>query len=253
MEINLGKFGTVQVWHKDMMGRLEDILILGNNARILKGKQPKKLDTFLRLRDTWEFIVKVHNENIKKDGSCIHEENLKQPMLNIVESETLRDLPCDNRGQIKYGDIFKSKVFNRTIEKRTRGKIEDRGIWANVYIMLDLAIWLDIDLKYEMYRVFIEEKILQHRDNGGNEFKELNILIDSLEQIPNKPDRYIHIAMLIRDKLKILENRGYNQKEHDAKVQQVREDIQKQAKTLIKMGMIKDYYQLRTFIINYPI
>ena len=253
MNVNLGKFGTVDVYHKTMMGRLEDILVLGNNARILKGKRPKELHTFLRLRDTWEFIVKVHNENIKKGGWAIAQENLKQPMLNIVESETLRDLPTDTQGRFKYGDIFKSKVFNGTIEKRNRGKIENRGIWANIYIMLDLAIWLDVDLKYEMYRVFIEDKILQHRDNGGNEFKELNILIDTLDNIPNKPQRYIDIAMLVRNKLKILENRGYNQKEHNAMVQQKREDIQKQAKVLISMKMINNYDDLQTFIINYPL
>ena len=155
--------------------------------------------------------------------------------------------------KIKYSEVFKQKLFNSTIRRQTRGKLENRGTWANVYILLDFAVQLNIQLKYEMYRVFIEEKILQHRDGGGDEFKELNILIDRLDNIPNKPQRYIDIAMILRDKLKILENRGYNKKDHDAKVQQKREDIQKQAKTLIKMNMINSYDDLRTFIINYPL
>ena len=247
MEINLGKFGTVEVYHKTMMGRLEDIAILANNANIINGEKTfdvkKKVRDFLENINTWNFIIEVNRKRY---------ENIDAVALS-TNREILDQLPKMSNDKIKYSEVFEQKLFNSTIRRQTRGKLENRGTWANVYILLDFAVQLNIQLKYEMYRVFIEEKILQHRDGGGDEFKELNILIDRLDNIPNKPQRYIDIAMILRDKLKILENRGYNKKDHDAKVQQKREDIQKQAKTLIKMNMINSYDDLRTFIINYPL
>lgn len=263
MEVNLGKFGSVNIWHKDMMGKADDILILGNNARILKGKQPKKLDTFLRLRDTWEFVIKVHNENIINNNtnclenrSCIHEEKSKQSTTSLVEYETLEDLPTDKREQVAYGEIFKTKVFNGTIEKRTRGEVENRGTWANLYILLDLAIWLDTDLKYEMYRVFIEDKILQHRDAGGDKFKELNVLIDNLPDRKGKNNQgcFITVSKLVWDKVKGKDgSKGYNEKEHNSVVQKNREEIENFAVKSIKMGIINSYPALKEFINNYPI
>ena len=253
MEINLGKFGTVHVWHKDMMGKLEDVAILANNANIINGEKTfnvkEKVKAFLRNVDTWKFIIKINMERYKSIGG--HPLNTNR--------EILEQLPRQSKNRINYESILKQKLFNTVIRRQTRGKLENRGTWANVYILLDFAVQLNVDLKYEMYRVFIEEKILQHRDAGGESFKKLNRAIDTLpDRTPElKPKGnkgiYINIAKLIRDKLNILESRGYNQEEHNAKVQELRDKIEDTAVNLIKMKMINSYSQLKTFVINFPI
>ena len=250
MEINLGKFGTVHVWHKTMMGKLEDIAILANNANIINGEKPfdvkKKVRDFLENTNTWKFIIEVNRKRY---------ESLDAVALS-TNREILEQLPKMSNSKIKYSEVLKQKLFNNVIRRQTRGKLENRGTWANVYILLDFAVQLNVQLKYEMYRVFIEEKILQHRDAGGEAFKELNILIDkSLVNAPKAPYRYINIANLTKEV--IGENdplpKGYNQKEHNAIIQKRREKIIDTSCTMIKMNIVKTYQQLEDFIINFPI
>lgn len=253
MGVNLGKFGVVHVWHKDMMGKLEDVAILANNANIMNGEKPfnvkKKVRDFLENINTWNFIIEVNRKRYENIDAIAFSTN----------REILDQLPRMSNGKIKYSEVFKQKLFNNVIRNQTRGKKEKQGVWANLYILLDFATQLNVKLKYEMYRVFIEEKILQHRDNGGDSFKKLNRAIDTLpDRQPHlKPKGnkgvYINIAKLIRDKLNILESRGYNQEEHNAKVQESRDKIEDTAVNLIKMKMISSYPQLKTFIINFPI
>jgi hypothetical protein len=54
------------------------------------------------------------------------------------------------------------------------------GTWAELFIMIDLANYLSPELKYKMYEVFINQKILFWRDVGGDSFKEFNKIIDTL-------------------------------------------------------------------------
>jgi len=68
MTVNLGKFGSVKIWHKTMMGKLEDVLEIGNSIREAKGLKPKRLDTYLRKKETWELILKVYNESLKSSS-----------------------------------------------------------------------------------------------------------------------------------------------------------------------------------------
>ena len=66
MNVNLGKFGTVDVYHKTMMGRLEDIAILANNVNIMNGEKTfdvkKKVRDFLENINTWNFIIEVNRK-----------------------------------------------------------------------------------------------------------------------------------------------------------------------------------------------
>ena len=74
-------------------------------------------------------------------------------------------------------------IFSTVAKIQNRGAFQNRGTWLNLYLLLDLAEWLDIDLWYEVKKTFVEGKILEYRDNGGEAFKALNDAIDTL------PDR----------------------------------------------------------------
>ena len=249
MEVNLGKFGSVNIWHKDGMGKLEDIAILANNANIINGYKSfdvkKKVKDFLENIDTWNFIIEVNKKRYESLDA-----------IALASNQAILDkLPKMKNGKVAYSEVFKQKLFNNVIRRQTKGKLENRGTWANLYILLDFATQLNVDLKYEVYRVFIEDKILQVRDSGGDNFKKLNKIIDTLPDRKGKNNKgiYIQISKLIRDKLDILDTKGYNKKEHDVIVQGKRDEIEKFAINSIKMGIINSYPALKTFIINYPI
>jgi hypothetical protein len=245
MTVKIGSFGTLDIGHKTKMGSLDDILAMGNTVRIAKGKQPKELKTWLRMDTTWEFIVKVYNEEVKSSVSI---------GTTLLESETLKDLPrTESDGKISYSQIFKTKVFKDIIHQQTRGSLANRGTKAHLYILLDLAIWLDVDLKYEMYRCFIEDQILEYRDSGGDMFKELNKAIDTLpdrhpELKPNgNKGCYINVSKMLRTKLE-LAGKGYNGEEYDSIIQKLRDDYESQLVMLINAKYVNSYQELKLAI-----
>ena len=77
-----------------------------------------------------------------------------------------------------------------------------------------------------IYKVFIENQVLHFRDSGGNEFKELNKLVKMLPNNRGQKD-YIEISLTMREKLSILETRGYNSEEHNSIIQEKRAEYQK--------------------------
>ena len=93
----------------------------------------------------------------------------------------------------KYPDLIKSR----------RGRYG--GTFAELYILLKIASMLDKDLEVEIYRVFIENKILDWRENGGENYKELNSLIDTLSDTNdhNNSNLYKKFAIIFRHKLEI--------------------------------------------------
>ena len=58
---------------------------------------------------------------------------------------------------------------------------------------------LDKDLGVAIYDVFIKSQILQHRDNGGDNFKKLNLAIEKYiaSSSGNNQDRFIQIVKLL--------------------------------------------------------
>ena len=88
--------------------------------------------------------------------------------------------------------------------------------------MLDLAIYFSPTLRLEMIDIFLESKILEWRYIGGDNYILLNKAIDTL---PDRIDKsnwgiYIEIARLFREKLNLVDTRGYNEKEHTAIIQE---------------------------------
>ncbi|EJF05826.1 KilA-N domain-containing protein [Thiovulum sp. ES] len=168
------------------MGKLNDVLEIGNEYRKEKGYKEIGLDEYLRRQETWEFIIEVEHKYGKT---------------------TKREIPVlekDDKNRVLYSKFLKQ--FS-VIKSQRGGKPENRGVWANLQIMLDLAIYLSPTLRLEMIDVFINQKILFWRDVGGDNFKEFNKIVDTLPYRKEKNNTGIYVSMSkrIRQKLSVLQ------------------------------------------------
>lgn len=127
-------------------------------------------------------------------------------------------------------------------------------------IALKIAAFMDVDFEAEVYRVFIEEKILQYRDEGGHEFKTLNIVIDSF--LPGREDKsnntgiYISVAKQLRDKV-FPEHTDWNNKD-DGNIwnspqatperMRLRHEYEAYLSRILKDGLVRDYEHLKEVI-----
>jgi len=71
---------------------------------------------------------------------------------------TIWEIPTKYNGKkVKYGEAIKK--FS-VIKSQRGGKPENRGIWANLHILLKGAMYLSPKLEYEIIDVFLNSKIL---------------------------------------------------------------------------------------------
>ncbi len=213
------------------MGSLNDVLAIGNSYRQNNGLRTIELKEWLSRELTWEFIHEVEVKYGKKTKS----ENLA--FGNYRRSN----------GQLEYSKLIKQ--FS-VIKSQRGGKVENRGVWANLQIMLDLAIYLSPTLRLEMIDIFLESKILEWRDIGGDNYVLLNKAIDTL---PDRIDKnnwgnYIEIAKQFRKQLGLVDTLGYNAKEHTAMIQEKRAKWEDRLIYSIEIGFITSFEQLKNIL-----
>lgn len=225
MSVRIGENHSIAIGHLNKMGNLNDVLAIGNSYRRNKGLKDIGLDEYLRRNETWEFIEEVELKYSKNPKREI-------PVLDK-----------DSKNRVLYSKYIKE--FS-VIKSQRGGKVENRGIWANLQIMLDLAIYLSPTLRLEMIDIFIESKILEWRDLGGDSYKELNLIIDTLPDRKDKSNQgiYIQIAKQFREKLEILDTTGYNEKEHNSFIQETRAKWLDRLISMIDTELITSYKQL---------
>lgn len=222
--------GNIRIGHLTQMGKLNDIFEIGNSYRIRENKKTKSIEAFLSMPDTWEFILEVEmqqNPNRRSDDL---------------------EIPRKDKGRkVKYGEAMKN--FS-VIKSQRGGKPENRGIWANLHILLKGAMYLSPKLEYEIIDVFLNSKILFFRDLGGDNFKEFNKIIDTLPDRRGKNNSgvYIQVSLLIRKKLEIFNTKGYNEEEHSAIIQRKRSEYLSNLTSMINVGLISSYPQLKEVI-----
>jgi hypothetical protein len=242
MTIKIGNFGTLQIGHLSKMGKVSQVVEMGNKNRKVKGLSEIPLEEILRKQELWEFIIARNTQKTidLNSGNFPEFENNDNSDISQSDYSQLKIFTNPN-GSIKYSELMK-KFPNLIKSKRGR----NGGTWAELYILLKIASMLDKDLEVEIYRVFIEEKILLWRDLGGDFFKELNKLIDTLSDTKEKNNtgNYVSMATKVRTKLKILDTKGYNQKEHDSFVQENRAEWLKTLSFAISIGWIKTFEEL---------
>jgi hypothetical protein len=236
MEVKIGRNYTVQIGHLTQIGKLNDVLAIGNEYREKRSLRKIDLKDWLRLESTWEYIIvrSKTKENPNFFNSAVTPQldfSIEKDIHNKVDFVTMMK---------KYKNVIFSK----------RGKYG--GTWADLRIMLDLANYLDPVLKDEMYEVFINQNILLYRDVGGDNFKEFNKVVDTLPDRIGKNNTgiYSHLSLLLREKLSIFDTRGYNQKEHDSLIQQKRGEYLKTLTSMVEVGFVKDYDNLKEVLVK---
>jgi len=250
---------TIRIGHLTKMGRVDEIITYGNLLRELRGLRPIKIEDILKTRDFWEFVIAMNtaleNEKLKKSKgqNCPFENsdnpNVENSTFDFYSDYSKLEQYIDNKGRVKYSQLIKQ--FPTLIKSVRGGKVENRGHYMHLNLLLKIATILDKDLEAQIYMIFIEGKILEHRDAG---VKRLNKAIDTLpDRQPHlKPKGnkgvYINVAKMIREKLSIIDTKGYNEDEHDKVIQEKREEYINKLVSFIEIGFITSYPQLKETI-----
>ena len=256
MEVKINQDLSFRIGHKTKMGKADDIFAHGNLMREQKGlKAFDKITDIIRKRSFWEFVVAVDTQNDEFQSG-------KFPLWNSSDFSIL-DESKDKKGRMDLVKLL--KLYPHLIKSQRGGKIENRGYWMNLHLLLKLATMLDPDLEVQIYNVFIKGKILEYRDSGGDAFKELNKAIDTLpdrikkakkRNIPiakNNKRVYIEVSKQVRKLLDIYDEEvwGYNDKEHTGEILSHRAELLKFLVNGIKHKMIVSYPQLKEVIKNF--
>jgi len=259
MSVRINQDLTIRIGHLTKMGRVDEIITHGNLLRELRGLKPIELKAILRKQDFWEFVIARNAQKIAKSQSGesplwnnSKSQSADTALWNIEGDYSRLEEYKDRHGKIKYSELIKQ--FPNLIKSVRGGRVENRGHYMDLYLLLKIASMLDKQLEVQIYEIFIEGKILEHRDAGGEAFKKLNKAIDTLpDRQPHlKPKGnkgvYINVAKMIREKLDIIETKGYNKDEHDRLIQEKREEYINKLVMLIEMGFVTSYPQLKETI-----
>jgi hypothetical protein len=245
MRIQIGSFGTLEIEHLTQMGSVSQVMEMGNARRKAKGLSELSIKDILRKQDFWEFVIS-RNTKIARQFKSTESGDLKTSGFIGIDSDysELKKFKTE-KGEILYSELITK--FPHLIKSK-RGKYG--GTFAELYILLKVASTLDKDLEVEIYDVFINSKILFWRDLGGDNFKEFNKIVDTLSDRigENNQGVYIQVAKKIRNKLDILSTKGYNEKEHHAFIQQKRTEYLSNLTSMVNVGLIKTYPQLKEII-----
>ena len=220
--------------HQTMMGNLNEFWDCGNAFRIQKGLPPKRLDHWLASIDTAEYVAAVERELLGKSDTSKY--------LNSSELEVI-----ENKGKSTVSRLTASSPLFKTRKGRYG------GTWAHLYILIDAATWLDADFKVQVYKTFIEGKMLQRRDEGGENFKAVNIAIDAY--LPDREGKdnkflFIHLANLIADKFSLPAVEKGKNRWNDATLHQTeaRSKIEDTLTIMLRTGLVRNWEHLKELV-----
>jgi len=218
MRVTIGEH-TLPIGHKNMMGSLTEVWKIGNAYRTKRGLPELDLNNWLRSPETLEYVKVVEEDLDLKPVESTHLEIHKSSLTKVVTSPLI-------------------------VAKRGKGG----GTWAHLYILLDAAARLDPQFKHKMYKTFVEGKLLQWRDDGGDEFINLNIAIDAYLPERDGMDNvnvFIYVAKQLKAKI-LSPYDTWN----TASLPQLekRAMLEKDLCNYLRLGMIRNYDHLKEVI-----
>lgn len=122
--------------------------------------------------------------------------------------------------------------------------------WGDLSLALKYAMYINKELEVEVIDTFINKKIIDFRILGIDYHKELNKLIDTLEDsrgVGRNKGKYINVSKMINSKSKGAYDKGWDNEKADVEAQTIRSDTQKELQMLIKKGYIKNYEQIKEY------
>lgn len=237
MQVRIGNY-VQPIEHKTMMGSLTHLWEYGNSLRASKGLVGKDLNNWMRSIETLELVRALENRYANQDvnnmcqGHIIETLDSKEDFIPKAA-----EMDKDARGQ----EVVKSQ-FVRT----KRGK--SGGTWVHLMLLLDAAAFLDAGFKVQVYETFINNKILQWRDEGGDNFLSLNIAIDAyLPDRVGKDNKGVYIQCAIRLKEKLQPDGGaWNTASHLQLERRAK--VEEQLVSLLRLGVVRDFTHLKELI-----
>ena len=115
MTVKIGSFGVLTIGHKTMMGKVSQVIEMGNRNRKAKGLEKILLDRILEKQDLWEFII-ARNTQILRDSNSRYSRELKNSDFVEVNDLELISIQSDYSslknfktlsGHIRYGELIK--------------------------------------------------------------------------------------------------------------------------------------------------
>ena len=232
MTVTIGH-NVFNIDHKTMMGNLNQFWDCGNAYRIEKGLPAKHLENWVRSAETAEYVAVVEKELFG---------------FKSVESTDYKN----SSGLV--GTITKTSTLFKT--KRGKGG----GTWAHLYILLDAATFLDPDFKFQVYKTFVEGKLLQHRDESGDRYKPFNMAIDQLPDRVGKDNKwlYINAANLLAERIGLpavsempVDDKGKPMNRWNAATAHqlsARADAEKMLTGMVQFGVVRDWEHLKDLV-----
>jgi len=175
-------------------------------------------------------------------------------------------LPITARQILK---LEKTQEFLEVVSKRLKipkdkvVKVTGRGRNARTYAQLHFLIYcaeqISPEFHFDVIDVFIDNHILQNRDDGGEHFKELNRVIDLyLPERENKSSNvsvYIQCAKLLKSKIFTIQEIAkcddcniWNSKFATSSRLKIRDEYENKLISFLEMGLIRDYEHLKELI-----
>jgi len=210
--------GTVKAEHKTGMVCVNDLILAGNQVRILNGKPHMTVQQLLKYQSLKDFVKAIQAE-------------IDEGHYNYYEIK---------------GDLIQ-------VKRREKSK----GTYAFLPIALKIASLMSPEFEAVIYRVFIEGQLLKLRDDGGNNFKKLNRAIDlylpDREEKKGNKGCYITVAKLLRQKIfpdkKQWENTNiWNTNKATGLHHDIRKEYESKLCAFLKMGFIKNWDHLKEII-----
>ena len=279
MAVTIGH-NVFNIDHKTMMGNLNQFWDCGNAYRIEKGLPAKHLENWLRSPETAEYVAVLEREfkyadstyyknPLESDSSkSVDSTDYKNPLeSDSSKSAVTADYKNDGSGEILNlpsrhikagGRLAESITKTSPLFKTKRGK--GGGTWAHLYILLDAATFLDPDFKYQVYKTFVEGKILQYRDESGDRYKPFNMAIDQLPDRVGKDNKwlYVHAANLLAERIGLpavsempVDDKGKHLNRWNAATAHqlsARADAEKMLTGMVQFGLVRDWEHLKDLV-----
>ena len=232
LDVKIGKFGILQVYHKTQMGSTKDVLAIGNLAREQKGLRTMELREILCKQSFWEFVVSLHNSNYPESGVLeIDYDKVKNKSGKIDYSQLVP----------KFPDLIQSKP----------GRYG--GTWAHIYVLLKMATMLDSDVEVLIYKLVLESQLLANREDGGEEWKRFKKNFCNLpDRVSNKEcDNELglkNMAMFIRGKSGVGASIGWNSTKECGVAQKRRVKLLKFLNDIMEAKLVHGYLDLHNAI-----
>jgi hypothetical protein len=273
MTVKIGEYGSINIYHKDGLGKVSDVINACNYSDTLKGgKGNLTIDNILKSIEFWKYVIELSILEVKKSKelelspyfkSSVTEELELSPYFKSCETQELEkvriianyDLIYKNlnkKGEVNYKSLI--KMFP-TLIKSKRGKYG--GTWASLPVLLKIASLGDKAIEATIYDTIVNSGLLDKRDKGGELSKKLNDLIKTnlVDGLTNMElmeelykvgrfykNPYQMVSILINQKVNSAFSEGWNDKDKDK--QELRVKVIEKIITAFEFDLINDFIDL---------